>query len=206
MSFRPSNYPEGGFSTFSFLLLLLRNGGAIYQTSQSHMSFRNCQNLVLSLLVSSKFSYFAAASQLYELPIIPLCNTLTPYLFHCLLCLRKISFFFSWEKFRLKECLSSLFGSSSIASASLVFLPLLCWRRVHGWLATEGWLTERAGNQPAGVGDVPGRGVDWKPKWMGWKGAHVPLALNVFFFGAHSLQIGWRLLLYRWRTLKSDRI
>jgi hypothetical protein len=103
------------------------------------------------LLVSSK-SPICCRFQAYELPIILL--AIHSHLIFLLSTLPAQDFLlFFWEKkFRLKECFSSLFGSSSIASASLVFFPLLCQRRVHGWLATEGWLTERVGNQPAGVG------------------------------------------------------
>lgn len=102
------------------------------------------------LLVSSK-SPICCRFQAYELPIILL--AIHSHLIFLLSTLPAQDFLlFSEKKFRLKECFSSLFGSSSIAPASLVFFPLLCQRRVHGWLATEGWLTERAGNQPAGVG------------------------------------------------------
>ena len=108
------------------------------------------------LLVSSK-SPICCRLQAYELPIILL--AIHPHLIFLLSTLPAqdfLLFFFSFsprkKNFRLKECFSSLFGSSLSASASLVFFPLLCQRRVYGWLATEGWLTERAGNQPAGVG------------------------------------------------------
>lgn len=96
-----------------------------------------------------------------ELPIILFAiHTHTHTLsFHCLLCLCKIFLFF-WKEFRFKECFSSLFGSSSIASASLVFLPLLCQRRVHGSLATEGWLTEQGINRP-GRGGLIGNQSGW---------------------------------------------